>query len=104
MEKGTDGQDLALGCLLSLILLPMAVVVRGLVLSRLWLYFVVPLGASTIGVWHAVGLSGLVALMTANLGRKKEPEGLYWQALGMVESVVAALISWWLGWLVHLAM
>lgn len=42
---------------------------RGHVLSAMWRWFAVPLGAPPIGVVHAIGLAWLVLLVTDHLYR-----------------------------------
>jgi hypothetical protein len=72
-----------------------------LVVRDLWLWFVVPLGAPTLGFWHAMGLSGLIALLTHQIvasGLEDEEHG--W-AFRLLVLVIAYLFAWGLGWLIH---
>lgn len=41
-----------------------AIVFRGVALSWIWFWFVVPLGVPVIGIAWAIGLSGLIATIT----------------------------------------
>jgi len=52
--------------------LPFSFVISGFVISIMWEWFVVPLGVKSIGIAHAIGLSSLVGLMTADTTRKSE--------------------------------
>jgi hypothetical protein len=47
-----------------LIWAPIGIVVNGWLLSLLWLWFAVPLGAPRIGIAHAIGVSLLVRVIT----------------------------------------
>jgi len=47
----------------ALLLLPFSILLGAYVLKTLWWWFVVPLGASPVGMAHAYGLSTIVALM-----------------------------------------
>lgn len=50
------------------------VVAGGLVLTKLWVWFVVPLGPPPIGVAHALGIAVLVGLLTHQI-RREDWEG-----------------------------
>ncbi len=47
-----------------LVMAPFVVASTGFALSILWRWFVVPLGAPAIGMWHAAGLSAFVGFVT----------------------------------------
>lgn len=66
--------------------------VRGFVLSYLWAWFIVPLGAPQIGIAHAIGLSLLVGMFTSNLKRDDEKvEGA--DALAKIGSILAKVFG-----------
>lgn len=55
-------------------------VLEGLVLSMLWIWFMVPLGVPPIGIAHAVGLVALIGLVGPG-PRLRDDEPLTWQRL-----------------------
>jgi len=58
-----DKKTLAIITLLSL---PISYVVRGVVLSTMWCWFLVPLGLTEIGKAHAIGIASLVSLIACS--------------------------------------
>lgn len=91
-----------------LIYLPVSCVVHGWLISILWAWFAVPLGAPTIGVAHAVGLSCLAGSFLYRLSRRDDtqaPDTLGEVVLGMtVKLVVFSLILLLVGRLALAAM
>lgn len=85
-----------------LIATPILGMLNGFVLSQLWTWFVVPLGANPIGVAHAMGLGVLVGLFVANLrtsaSQTKKTDKEIHEALlyASLCSVFCALAAW--GW------
>lgn len=77
---------------------------RGWVLSYLWLWFVVPLGVQPIGLWHAFGLSMMISMLTGSkVAPYPKPEGLdALKQLGETAllGVVSALFVLGIGYLV----
>lgn len=51
---------------------PIMAAYRGLIISFLWSWFVVPLGFPAIGVWHAAGISLLFSFLALRLELDKE--------------------------------
>ena len=81
-KKHTFGQSL-----LGLATLPLALMLRGLVISVVWEWFVVPLGVVPLSPPHALGLVMLSRLFISHLSKDKRdltPFG---------ENVVSALAS-----------
>jgi hypothetical protein len=79
---------------------------RGLVLSSLWLWFVVPLGIKPIGIAQAIGISMTIALFTFRIDEKTKAEGdttpLWIKTLGkQIITVIAITIAWWIASLIH---
>lgn len=83
-----------------LVMLFLAVIASGGVMSILWMWFLVPLGLPAISVAHAIGLSLLSSLL---IGRgnvtKHEDMGV---AIGT--AIGTLIVTLGLGWLVHLFM
>ena len=66
MSRDTDktAENLA-GCVVALLLAPLLIVLRGWVLSKLWLWLIVPtFGLRVLSVWQAIGLSVIVGVLT----------------------------------------
>lgn len=51
------------------LLVPPVIFVHVWAVSTMWLWFVVPLGATPIGYWHTFGLSLFVGLFTMNTAK-----------------------------------
>jgi hypothetical protein len=55
--------------------LPIITIIRGVVLSTMWSWFIVPLGVKPIGVAWAVGISVIVAHLTLKVpDQEKQPD------------------------------
>lgn len=74
MSHKESGESVALGCLLSLVMAPVNIILRGLVLRQLWYWFLVPLGVPAVGAAHALGISCLLGLFTMGLARDADKE------------------------------
>lgn len=77
---------------------------RAWVLSYLWLWFVVPLGAPPVVLWHAFGLVFLVSLLGAGNNHRPYPEPEGTEALSLLgkrllEGFVTALFALGFGYL-----
>lgn len=62
----TESENSALKGLIGLIFLPLSILFRGVVVSFLWAWFIVPLGVMPIGKAHALGISALMSLLTSS--------------------------------------
>ena len=82
--------------LLGLLYIVVLAVVRGWCISKLWLWFVVPLGVPAIGVLWAIGLTATVTLALGlnTLERK----------VTMVQALFGTLLATGMLWCVHLYM
>ena len=79
---------------------------RGWVISWLWLWFAVPLGAPTIGVAWAIGLSSLTGLFQHVQSEAKAEDDNPLSRLGKAYSkvILYPVIALLAGWLAHAAM
>lgn len=90
-----------------LIATPILGMLNGFVLSQLWAWFVVPLGAQPIGVAHAMGLGVLVGLFLSSLHvsaartKKTDKEAHETLLYASCYSVIYALFAWGWGALYH---
>jgi hypothetical protein len=75
-------------------------IVRGMVLSVLWFWFLVPLGVPPIETAHAIGISILAGMFTAGYSDKSKDERVGEGIMGIAYPIVALLM----GWLAHSAM
>lgn len=76
--------------------------IRGFVLAKLWLWFVVPFfGAPILALWQAYGLaltaSVLVPFHTPHCEDKREPEE---QIVTAAARIVSPFVALFLGWVV----
>lgn len=86
MSDKNNAGEIAMGCLVLILLIPVSAAFKGFVLSRLWGYFVVPLGVPEIGIAHAFGLALVVSMFTPTpSGKDKDSEE------GMGERVIRAI-------------
>lgn len=95
-----------LGKFMVLVVLDIPVLVfAGYVFSQLWLWFVVPLGVSPIGISHAIGLGVVFTFLTRRIKKEdpdEEVEGWFWQGISaLFQSFLAALVAWGLGAIIH---
>lgn len=105
-----DGQELlatvGLGCVvgaLLALLVVLAVIVRGFVLSTLWAWFVVPIfGLPVLTVPWAIGLAMVVATAAPHPRPEASKERKGWSTLlgDAAAYVLAPLLALPLGWLV----
>lgn len=75
----------------------------GFVVTKLWAWFVAPLGIPTIGIAQAMGLSLIVYFLTVSIPRR-EGQGKTWAARqfgNLVFHVAGALLTWGLGAAYH---
>lgn len=61
-DRDRHPAELALAIVILLASMPL----WGWALSKLWLWFLVPLGVPRVGMWHASGVAIVIALMRAN--------------------------------------
>ncbi len=89
MSKGNEsGGEVAMGCALILIMIPIGILLKGFVLCKTWMWFMVPLGVIPISQAHAYGLTTMAALfITHGLKSSIEDEE------GMGRVVLKALTS-----------
>jgi hypothetical protein len=59
-----SGTEMAAGCGLMLLLMPITVLLNSWALRTLWGWFVVPLGVLPLGTVQAIGVASLVSLLT----------------------------------------
>lgn len=91
------------GALAVLALLIPSIILRGFVLSYLWQWFVVPLGAVSISIPIAIGLSMLVAFLThqdQSLLVKQKVDNIVGKAIGKM--MFTPLLIWFIGWVIQL--
>lgn len=93
MAKDDDAEKNLMGCLLAVLALPLLTAWAGFVISVLWGWFVVPLGAPAVGVWHAAGLCTLVCLMRPAIPPEDTPM-LEVLAYGVIIPAVALAIGY----------
>jgi hypothetical protein len=92
--------------ILALIVLVLAVLITGVVLQDLWLWFVVPLGAVAIGQWHAMGLATIIRLCTFSISKDEIDNEVSDKVTftRYVAAIAVPLFMWGLGWIYHTLM
>lgn len=73
------------------------------VMTRLWSWFIVPLGVAPIGIFHAMGITGLLFLLTNSVTRREGKGERLWQKIldSVFWNLTAAAISLGFGSLYH---
>lgn len=96
----TDDNDGA-AVLLTLLLMPLSIVWKGFVLTKLWAWFVVPLGLPEIGIANAYGICLLLVLFTVT--KKPDSENVTMErfASSAFFALFLPLATWGLGAAVH---
>jgi hypothetical protein len=90
----TDKEKAALGCFGLVAVVP-AALWAGFVISKLWLWFVVPLGVPPITMWTGVGFDLLLSFITHQT-HKETPEPTWNLAIaGLFVKPAAFLLCGW---------
>jgi hypothetical protein len=76
----------------------LAMVWRGFVLSILWGWFMVPLGLPNISVALAIGIAGVVGMLTHQIQVSKDEED---GAKKFLAAFMIPLFALGVGWIVH---
>jgi len=88
--------------MLAIILLPFVLLLQGFVLSKLWLWFVMPLGVPAISIVHAMGITILFNLFNNNVSHEKETLETF--IIKILSGFTKSLIILLLGFIVQLFM
>jgi hypothetical protein len=100
---------IGVGCVAIILLIPVGILMTGFVISRLWEWFMVPLGVSAITLPHAYGLTILVGLlsmrgMSSDMKSQEDTSMAKSVFLMVWMAVIMPLLAWFGGWLCHLWM
>lgn len=75
-------------------------VIHGLVLSKMWGWFIAPLGLPTIGLLQGAGIACIIDLATLSLKRDDSQKGKSaWIQVGVL--FLAPLVELGIGYLIH---
>ncbi len=90
----------------ALVLAAAGFVLVGAALASLWGWFLVPLGAPSINVAHAVGLYTTLMLLArlSGLARETAPRRARGQATQIMQACGVTLTGWGVGYIAHLLM
>ena len=81
-----------------------AIVARGIALLWLWAWFVAPFGIMSLGFWHALGISGLVAFLTYELNTPADGDVKKEAFVGVFKSIFMSLGALFFGFIYQLFM
>ena len=84
------------------ILLIPAAMFSGWVISKWWMWMIVPLGASPITYWHAVGISTLIAYLKPNSPLNAENDAEIWKSI--ITAIITDLLWLLIGYIIHIIM
>lgn len=98
-----DANLAAWGCLFLILLYPIGLFLRGTVLQQLWSWFVVPLGVAAISLPWALGISGLVYMLTYQVHETRSSEKGAGSALASAALVMLGqpILGYVFGWVCH---
>ena len=71
---------------------------RAFALTYLWQWFIVPLGVPAIGLWHAAGISIIVAYLTYENAAKDKEDGV---STALAMGFLMPAFALFFGWLYH---
>jgi hypothetical protein len=86
---------------ITLLLIPFAILLNAFVFTRLWEWFITPLGVITIGMAHAYGIVLLVHFLTHQHGLAKENKGNDALAQATLNMFLIPLFAWGFGAIAH---
>lgn len=94
-------RELGAAAIMLLVVLPVHVVWSGFVLSVLWGYFIVPIGAAPIATAHAAGLLALVHFLRPH-ERSDDGESMFDALVRTIPRVtLRPLVLWGIGAVLH---
>lgn len=86
------------GGVINIAIVFLSIALRGVVLSYLWLWFLVPLGLPVIGIMHALGISLIVTFLVTSTGNKHEQ---YPKKTKAIMGILFPLIVFVFGYVYH---
>lgn len=109
-----SGASVGFGCIAIIAMIPLSLLMRAFVLTKLWGWFVIQFGLPQISLAHAYGLSIAVHMLVgmdnvaviANVKTESESAKSIWQAIGKMfaQSFITPLLVLFIAWLCHLCM
>ncbi len=98
MSAEDTGKKNLIGCLFWFVAVLPGVAWAGFVISKLWLWFVVPFGLPVIGMWHGAGIDILLSFITHQTPGEEENKRV--PSLGHMVGAVFLKPAWFLllGW------
>ena len=79
-----------------------AILVDGLALSKLWLWFIHPLGVPAISFAHAIGISVIVSVLTYRAELQTNEDTTLTERI--ITNTLFTLLMFIFGWIAHLCM
>ncbi|MHC4621207.1 MAG: hypothetical protein ACYTEQ_25955 [Planctomycetota bacterium] len=102
MNNDEDTSAVIFGVILLILLMPFSAAWRGLVLSELWGWFVVPLGLEPIGIAHAIGLSLAVGMFAQAKSKDNEDKPFMHQVIvAVLSAAIGPAFVWLMGAIIH---
>lgn len=91
-KSNVSGQEMTIGCLLMILIMPVEMAFRGFVIYKLWGWFVVPLGVASITIAWALGFSVLVSLLkgTSTSSSNEQGDKGFWEII--ISSIITAFL------------
>lgn len=104
--RNTDSTDAALGCLATIILIPISLILNGLVLSTLWGWFIVPIfNLPGLSIGYAIGLGlivGYLRYQEIDTGKKEEKAMVARVTEATVTIIARPAVAFLSGWIIHM--
>ncbi len=90
-----------------LVILAITLPLRGYAILKLWAWFIVPLGVSSLGFWHALGFALIASYLTYDVGalmaRGREDKRTFTEK-AVEDMIMGVLLPLWaltFGWLYY---
>ena len=81
-----------------------SLMLRAWIITWLWLWFIVPLGVTEIGLAWAIGLASIISMFSHDAPPAKASDETDMWAKAIGKLIVSPLLALGFGWLAHLAM
>ena len=104
LDKEDDNEKMTTTLALTTLgLLVPSIIIRGLVFTILWGWFVVPLGIAAISIAHAIGLTSLIHFVFMSYAKEKHKNE---HKLGFLVSrmLIVPFVVLFFAWIIHLFM
>lgn len=96
MSSEKDNKQTLGGCLSALAMMPVGALFAGFVITRLWGWFLVPMGFPMVTIWQAIGIDLLVTFMATPAPKEGDKFGspAYCWTMVLVRPAIILGLGW----------